>query len=133
MISKGWTHGLRRMATLFVAFGFLFSMERACYDAYRGMTSIAVAVALSVAFLALAIGLFRMNWYARRITAGMCLLAATLLPLACVIPFHMTNLELAPASTSGLELWMVPFLVICLGLAWLIDPPRRKVPLKPKR
>jgi hypothetical protein len=118
---------IRRIASTLVGLWFLFIVASNVYRAYQGKTSVVAAVVISLSLGTLAIGLFFMNHYARRVTAALFIFFITIMPIGYINPFNaMDDLGPNPPNVSSIVLWMVPLEVALLALSWLIDPPRRK-------
>lgn len=78
---------------------------------------------LAGALLALGIGLWLLQFWARRMTAALCLLVAVLLPPGVINPFAAMDVA-SPPTLGGILAWLIPVVILLLATAWLVDPPR---------
>jgi hypothetical protein len=104
----------------------------ACLVAYGsrdGSKGVLGPVVLICTLLSLGVGLALRQFWARRATAALGLVAAVLLPIGVINPFAAMDVA-KPASLSEILAWLVPVVTALLLLAWLVDPPRKVQPNK---
>ena len=116
-----------RVVTLLTGVGGLVLACLAFFDSLEGSRGVIGAVVLIGSLMALGFGLLLHQFWARRLTAALCLLVAIFMPFGLINPH--AAMELARPPTIGEILaWLVPLVVGLLALAWLIDPPQRVEP-----
>lgn len=110
-----------------LALGCLFA-----YQSVDGSRGIVGPIAVVGALLTFGVGLIARWYWARKVAATLCLLVAIILPIGIVNPFAAMDVA-QPPTLSEVLIWLVPAVLGLLGLAWLIDPPKRRQPeISPK-
>ena len=91
---------------------------------YRSAGGLIAALVL----IAIAIGVLRDRWLARRCAAAVCVLMAFILPLGIFNPFaagdYMAQGHEPPTVSTTLT-WLLPIELTLLLATWIIDPPRK--------
>lgn len=118
---------VRRGAAYLVAAGCVWFAGSAIVGAFRGTRGPVAAAVIALGLFALAIGLLRMNRYARRVVAVFALIMAIIIPIGVINPFAALDYPGEAPDVTRLLALVVPFVVGMLLLAWLLDPPRSKL------
>lgn len=73
-----------------------------------------------------------MSWrWAGRGAAALLVLWAIFVPVGLLNPFTSAAILVQIANEPQKLLWLVPLELSLLGMAWLVDPPRKRQPDEP--
>ena len=104
---------------------------RAAYFGAVQEHSMIGTLALLCGFSALGLGLIWQNFWARRIAAAVSVGIAIFLPVGYINPFAAMDVP-DPPTLPAILWWMIPTVAGLLTVAWLIDPPRCRLPGNPR-